>query len=70
MQQQVKIGQAPKEVDRVDPAHIQGQQPHVHFKDKTSLNQDGTVHDAHNGIPNPNNKTKEWLRQNNWSIGE
>ena len=40
MQKQVEKGQAPKEVDRVDGAHTEGQQPHVHFKDGTSLNQD------------------------------
>ena len=70
LQKQVEKGQAPKEIDRVDKAHIDGQQPHVHFKDGTSLNQDGTVHDAHNGVPNPSNATKEWLQTNGWSTGE
>ena len=70
LQKQVEKGQAPKEIDRVDKAHIDGQQPHVHFKDGTSLNQDGTVHDAHNSVPNPSNATKEWLQTNGWSTGE
>lgn len=70
MQKQVEKGQAPKEVDRVDKGHIDGQQPHVHFKDGTSLNQDGTIHDAHNGVPNPSNATKDWLRSNGWGTGE
>ena len=58
--------QAPKEVDRVDGAHTEGQQPHVHFKDGTSLNQDGTVHDAHKGTPNLTNSTRKWLEENGW----
>ena len=66
MQKQVEKGQAPKEVDRVDGAHTEGQQPHVHFKDGTSLNQDGTVHDAHKGTPNLTNSTRKWLEENGW----
>lgn len=31
LQNQVEKGQAPKEVDRVDKPHVDGQQPHVHF---------------------------------------
>ena len=70
LQKQVERGQAPRDVDRVDKPHQKGQQPHVHFKDKTSLNQDGTVHDAHNGIPSPSNEVKNWLRNNGWNTGE
>ena len=66
MQKQVEKGQAPKEVDRVDGAHTEGQQPHVHFKDGTALNQDGTVHDAHKGTPNLTNGTRKWLEENGW----
>lgn len=47
---------APKEVDRVDSAHDRFGQPHVHFKDGTALNRDGSVHDKINGRPNPSNK--------------
>ena len=68
MQNQVNRGQAPKDVKRVDNPK-QGQ-PHVHFKDGTALNQDGSVHDAHNGIPKLSNEVKEWLLKNGWSIGE
>ena len=63
MQKQVEKGQAPKEVDRVDGAHTEGQQPHVHFKDGTALNQDGTVHDAHKGKPNLTNGTRKWVER-------
>ncbi|MBD5088832.1 MAG: hypothetical protein HDT30_08515 [Clostridiales bacterium] len=38
--------------------------PHVHFKDATSLNYDGMVHDKHKGIPKISNKVrKEWLER-------
>jgi hypothetical protein len=70
MQRQVEKGKAPKEIERVDKTHQKGGQNHVHFKNGTSLNQDGTVHDAHKGIPNPSNASKEWLRDNGWSCGE
>ena len=43
LQRQVEKGQSPKEVDRVDKSHVSGQKPHIHFKDGTSLNIDGTV---------------------------
>ncbi|MDF2548761.1 MAG: hypothetical protein K0R93_3659 [Anaerosolibacter sp.] len=62
-------GQAPREVDRVDKPHVPGQKPHVHFKDGTSLNNDGTIHDAHKGTPNPSNKTIDWLNENGWKAG-
>ena len=34
------------------------EKPHVHFKDGTALNQDGTVHDAHKGNLNLTNGTR------------
>ena len=70
MQKQVEKGQAPKDVDRVDKPHQQGQQNHVHFKDGTAMNQDGTIHDRHRGIPNPSNEVKNWLENNGWITGE
>ena len=70
MQKQVERGQAPKDIDRVDKPHVPGQQPHVHFKDGTSLNQDGTIHDAHRGTPSVSNKVREWLIKNGWETNE
>ena len=70
MQKQVERGQAPKNIDRVDKPHVPGQQPHIHFKDGTSLNQDGTIHDAHREIPNISNNVREWITQNGWEIKE
>ena len=66
MQKQVERGQAPKGVVRVDNPKVPGQQPHVHFSDGTSLNIDGSVHDAKNGIPNLTNEIRIWLEKNGW----
>ncbi|MDY0743343.1 RHS repeat-associated core domain-containing protein [Paucibacter sp. R3-3] len=68
MQKAVERGQAPKAVDRVDKAHPQpGAKDHVHFKDGTSINYDGTPHDAHNGVPNITNKIQQWLESHGWT---
>lgn len=67
MQKQVEQGNAPNGVDRVDPAHVPGQQPHVHFSDGTSLSMDGTIHDKHRGIPNITNAIAKWLDVNGWA---
>ena len=67
MQKEVERGQAPKDVDRVDRGHVEGQDPHVYYKDGTSSTQTGGVHDAHKGQPNPPKKTKRWLEKHNWN---
>jgi len=63
MQRQVERGQAPKSVDRVDPARAPFEQPNVHFKDGSCLNSDGTW--KHGGRP-LTNAEKNWLMKNNW----
>ena len=42
MQKQVERGKAPREIERVDKPHQKGGQNHVHFKDGSALNIDGT----------------------------
>jgi RHS repeat-associated protein len=68
MQRAVEKGQAPREVDGVDGPHgnAPSAQPHVHYRDGTSSNVDGTIHDAHKGTPNPSRRTRAWLEDNNW----
>ena len=67
MQREVEKGQAPREVDRVDDAHVGGK-PHVHFKNGTAMNNDGTTHDKKGGEPDPSNKTKKWLKEHGWKV--
>ena len=64
---EVKKGQAPKNIKRVHGPHGNNGKPHIHFKDKTSLNNDGTPHDKHNGVPRLTKPVKEWLEKHNWS---
>ena len=66
MQQQVARGKAPRDVIRVDNPKIPGQKPHVHFRDGTALNIDGTTHDAINGVPNLTKAVRVWLFDNGW----
>ena len=71
MQNQVKKGQAPKGVKRVDPAdsNIPGSQPHIHFgENEAALNQDGTWHDAGKPHPKINNKQSDWIIDNGWNL--
>lgn len=67
LQKKVERGQAPRDVERVDPAHTKTGEPHVHYKDGTSSNKGGSTHDQKGGTPNPPNKTRRWLKENGWT---
>ena len=70
MNEQIKKGQAPKGIERVDNAQpsVKNSKIHVHFKDGTSLNIDGTIHDACGGIPKVGRLAREWLEKYGWHI--
>lgn len=68
MQKQVERGQAPKDVDRVDPPDSGCPKDHVNFKNGTSVCKDGTIHNKGHGIPNPSRKVWDWLHQNGWCM--
>ena len=69
MQKQVDGKKAPKEVDLVHEAHDKKfGKPHVHFKDGTSINIDGTIHDKRQGTPKLTNEIKRWLNKNGWCL--
>ena len=67
MDREIKRGQAPRGVDRVDSGHVPGQEPHVHYSDGTSSTVSGRVHDLHKGIPNPSGRVVEWLLKHGWT---
>lgn len=67
MQKQVERGLAPK-VDSVDKKHNEYGQDHVHFKDGTSINKDGIIHDKGHGTPNLTNDILDWLNRNGWCL--
>ena len=70
MNQQIKRGQAPKGIKRIDPpsSSVPNSQVHAHFNDGTSLNIDGTIHDISHGIPKITNRMKEWLVSYGWKL--
>jgi RHS repeat-associated protein len=66
MQMEVRRGQAPRDVQRVDGKHWKDGEPHVHYTDGTSSNRSGSVHDAGGGVPNPTNAARRWLELHGW----
>ena len=70
MNRQIKNGQAPKEIKRIDPpkTSVPNSKIHAHFKDGTSLNIDGTIHDASHGIPKLTKQASDWLIKNGWKL--
>ena len=70
MQKQVESGKAPNGVDRVDPPHndVDNSQNHIHFKDGTAINQDGSLSHKGNGIPNITRAILEWILDNGWGV--
>ena len=67
---QIKKGQAPRDVKRIDDANssVKNSKVHAHFKNGTSLNMDGTIHDAKGGVPQVNRATREWLEKYDWKV--
>ncbi|GAA0592893.1 hypothetical protein GCM10010394_22720 [Streptomyces crystallinus] len=69
MNEDVRLGNAPAGVIRVDKGLTKGEQDHVHFKDGTALNKDGTWKHDGNGDPRPpNRKQQKWLEGHGWKM--
>ena len=70
MNEQIRKGQAPRDVKRIDDANssVKNSKVHAHFKNGTSLNMDGTIHDAKGGVPQVNRATREWLEKYGWKV--
>ena len=70
MQEQVNRGQAPREVDRVDKGKpsIPDNKDHIHFKDGTALNYDGSPSHEGNGLPKITRAISDWIQKNNWGL--
>jgi len=65
LQQDVSRGKAPKGITDFHKGKVKGEQPHVHFKDGSALNKDGTWK---HGKGNLTNEQKQYLKQNGWNI--
>ena len=61
----VERGKAPKGIDRFDNSHTKGGQEHVHFKDGSALNKDGSWKE---GTYDLTRKQIEYLKNNGWTI--
>jgi hypothetical protein len=71
MQQQVRNGQAPRGIDRVDTANpgTDDAQPHIHFNDwRSTLNQDGTWGHGDGSDANLTGRMIRWLLSNGWGV--
>ena len=68
LQREIRQGKAPKGITRLDKGDIKHkEQPHVHFKDGSALNKDGTWKHG----DGKNTLTKEqaqYWKQNGWDI--
>ena len=51
--------------DNADPSRP-GSKDHLHFRDGTVQNHDGTISHEGNGAPTPSNFIKKWLRKHGW----
>lgn len=65
MNDEAKRGQAPQDVDRVDKGRGDFEKDHVHFKDGSALNNDGTWKHRKRDLTN---KEKKWLDKHNWKL--
>jgi len=72
LQNDVKDGRAPKSMIRFHKGKIKGEQDHVHFKDGSALNMDGSwKHHGANGSKHKlTNQEKNYLKKNGWKISD
>lgn len=69
MQEQVRRGKAPKDVLRVDKGNpkIPNNKDHVHFRNGSALNYDGTPSHENRGILAITSAITKWLSENGWN---
>lgn len=62
---EIRRGQAPRSIRRVDTAKTYGEQTHVHLSDGSALNIDGTWK---HGATSLSNATRAWLVRGGWRL--
>jgi hypothetical protein len=66
LKKQVERGQAPKSVERVDIGNIKyGEQSHIHFKNGSALNRNGSWKHGYKSLTNAE---KKWIIKNGWTL--
>ena len=63
----IQKGNTPKDIMRFDKAHTKGGQEHVHFKDGSALNKDGTWKEGDFKITK---EIQEYLKENGWKFNQ
>ncbi len=65
----IRKGNAPKSIERAYSPKVKGEQEHIHFKDGTAVNKDGTLkHDPKGTGHALTNKEKKFLQDYGWKI--
>lgn len=64
LQKQIEQGKAPKSVDRADRGRGPYEKDHLHFKDESALNSDGTWKHGNRELTR---QEIEWLQKNGWN---
>ena len=67
MNKDIQKGNAPRDIERVDVGKVKGEQTHVHFKDGSALNVDGSW--KHGG-KELTTMERNWLSENGWRLPE
>ena len=66
LQREIFTGKAPKGITRLDKGELKhNEQPHMHFKDGSALNKDGTWK---HGKGKLTNEQLQYLKQNGWNV--
>lgn len=69
LNQEIRLGRAPKGITSVHTPKVPNEKIHVHFDDGTALNIDGTwKHDLDNRVHIFTRAQKEWLLENGWKL--
>ena len=63
IQRDVEKGRSPNTIDRVDPPHNEKGKPHVHFKDNSAVNIDGTFKEGSHKLTH---KEKKFFEKYGW----
>jgi len=63
--QEIRRGQAPRGIERIDRGQVTGEQTHIHFSNGSALNIDGSWKE---GKEEPTKEQREWLLKNGWRL--
>ncbi len=68
IQLKIKKGQAPKSFKSAHNAHTPNGQEHIHMKNGSSFNKDGSLHDKGKYKGNLTNEERRFIREQGWTV--